>query len=151
MKGKVLDFNGNDRTGVIAGEDGNRYSFTIDQWKASTLPAAGAEVDFSANGAAAEGIYQVQAAAAVTTGGSSKKIPAALFAFFLGCFGAHKFYLGYTTQGVIMLLVWLFGWILLGIPSLIIGLIAFIEFILYLIKSDAEFEQTYVIGRRPWF
>ena len=79
------------------------------------------------------------------------KLVAYLMWFFLGAFGAHKFYLGYTTQGVIMLLVWLFGLILLGIPSLIIGVIAFIEFIIYLTKSDADFEQIYVVGRRPWF
>lgn len=50
-----------------------------------------------------------------------------------------------------MLLLFLFGFVLLGFPSIVIGLIAFIEFILYLIKSDEEFEQTYVIGRKPWF
>ena len=50
-----------------------------------------------------------------------------------------------------MLLLFLFGFVLLGFPSIVIGLIALIEFILYLIKSDEEFEQTYVIGRKPWF
>lgn len=70
---------------------------------------------------------------------------------FLGAFGAHKFYLGYTSQGIIMLLVFLFGFILLGVPSMIIGLIAFIEFIIYLTKTDEDFEQTYVVGRKPWF
>ncbi|WP_268236658.1 TM2 domain-containing protein [Oceanisphaera marina] len=76
---------------------------------------------------------------------------AALFAFFLGAFGAHKFYLGYTKQGVIMLLVFLLGFILLGLPSIVIGIIAFVEFILYLVKSDEEFEQTYIVGSKPWF
>ncbi|WP_413702474.1 hypothetical protein ACLKMH_16425 [Psychromonas sp. KJ10-10] len=50
-----------------------------------------------------------------------------------------------------MLLVFLFGFILLGIPSMIIGVIAFIEFIMYLTKSDEEFEQIYVQGNKPWF
>ncbi|MDF8328813.1 TM2 domain-containing protein [Aeromonas salmonicida] len=76
---------------------------------------------------------------------------AALFAFFLGAFGAHKFYLGYTKQGVIMLLIFLFGFILLGLPSVIIGLIAFIEFVIYISKSDEEFEQTYIINKKVWF
>ena len=31
------------------------------------------------------------------------------------------------------------------------GLIAFIEFIIYLTKTDEDFEQTYVVGRKPWF
>ncbi|MCF3098102.1 TM2 domain-containing protein [Aeromonas australiensis] len=83
--------------------------------------------------------------------GASKKVAAALFAFFLGAFGAHKFYLGYTKQGVIMLLTFLFGFILLGLPSVIIGIIAFIEFVIYLSKSDEEFEQTYIINKKVWF
>jgi len=39
----------------------------------------------------------------------------------------------------------------LGITSGIIAIIAFIEFILYLMKSDEEFEQIYTTGRKPWF
>ncbi|MNP82062.1 hypothetical protein D3C76_1805820 [compost metagenome] len=50
-----------------------------------------------------------------------------------------------------MLLVFLFGWILLGIPSFIIGIIAFIEFVIYLTKSEEDFEQTYVVGKKGWF
>ena len=147
MKGKILEYNEESREGVISGDDGNRYSFEITQWKGATLPKAGTRIDFSANGESAEAIY----AESYSTSGSSKKIAAALLAFFLGVFGAHKFYLGYTKQGVIMLLVFLFGFILLGLPSMVIGLIAFVEFILYLVKSDEEFEQTYVIGEKPWF
>lgn len=147
MKGKVLDVNEVTRSGVISGADGNRYNFEITEWKASVLPKAGNNVDFSINGASALAIYIESGA----SNGSSKKITAALLAFFLGAFGVHKFYLGYQKQGIIMLLVFLFGWILLGIPSLIIAVIAFIEFIIYLIKSDEEFEQTYIINKKPWF
>jgi TM2 domain-containing membrane protein YozV len=146
MKGKILDFNSNNRTGVISADDGNRYSFNMDQWKGSVLPKIGARVDFSVNEGAAADIYQDQAAS-----GSSKKIPAAILAFFLGAFGAHKFFLGYNKQGVIMLLTFIFGFILLGIPSMVIGVIAFVEFIMYLIKSDEEFENTYVTASKPWF
>ena len=147
MKGKILEFNEESRSGVISGDDGNRYNFEIKEWKGSTLPKAGNKIDFSANGENAEAIY----VESFVAGGASKKIAAALFAFFLGAFGAHKFYLGYTKQGVIMLLVFLFGFILLGLPSMVIGVIAFVEFILYLTKSDEEFEQTYVVGHKPWF
>lgn len=146
MKGKILDFNSNNRTGVISADDGNRYNFDMGQWKASVLPKSGAKVDFSVNEGAASDIYQDQAAS-----GSSKKIPAAILAFFLGVFGAHKFFLGYNKQGVIMLLTFIFGFILLGIPSMVIGVIAFVEFIIYLIKSDDEFENTYVNASKPWF
>ncbi|OOE70192.1 hypothetical protein BZG14_00550, partial [Salinivibrio sp. IB282] len=61
------------------------------------------------------------------------------------------FYLGYTKEGLIMLLAFLFGFILLGIPSIIIGIIAFVEFIIYLIKTDKEFEATYVNAHKGWF
>ena len=101
----------------------------------------------SLNNGSAEAIYQEQAAADI----GSKKVTAAILAFFLGAFGAHKFFLGYNKQGVIMLLVFIFGFILLGIPSMVIGVIAFVEFIIYLTKSNEEFEQTYVNGSKPWF
>ncbi|PKF60989.1 hypothetical protein CW745_11790 [Psychromonas sp. psych-6C06] len=147
MKGKILEFSENTREGIISGEDGNRYTFLVDSWKANTLPAAGNKVDFSINGDIAESIYRDSASSSA----SSKKITAALFAFFLGAFGAHKFYLGYKKQGVIMLLVFILGFILLGVPSMVIGVIAFIEFILYLVKSDDEFEETYVTNKKVWF
>ena len=147
MKGKILEFSEESRTGIISGDDGSRYSLDIEDWKGSTIPKAGNKVDFSANGDKAMAIY----IESIVAGGASKKIAAALFAFFLGPFGAHKFYLGYTKQGVIMLLAFFLGFILLGIPSLIICVIAFIEFVLYLVKSDDEFEQTYVLGKKGWF
>ena len=56
-----------------------------------------------------------------------------------------------NKQGVIMLLTFLFGFILSGLPSIAIGIIAFIEFIIYITKSDDDFEQAYVTGQRPWF
>lgn len=147
MKGKILDFNSENRTGIITADDGNRYNFDVAQWKSSVLPKNGAKVDFSVNNGSAEAIYQEQAAADI----GSKKVTAAILAFFLGAFGAHKFFLGYNKQGAIMLLVFIFGFILLGIPSMIIGVIAFVEFIIYLTKSNEEFEQTYINASKPWF
>ena len=147
MKGKVLGFDGSTREGAISGDDGNRYTFVIDAWKADTLPKVGNKVDFSINGDSAESIYRDL----LSSNGSSKKVTAVLFAFFLGVFGAHKFYLGYTKQGLIMLLVFLFGFILLGLPSIVIAIISLIEFIVYLAKSDDEFEAIYVDNKKPWF
>lgn len=151
MKGTILDFNSENRTGLISGNDGNRYQLEVSNWKGGTLPSSGTVVDFTANGESAQDVYPDASPAPSASSAGSKKISAALFAFFLGAFGAHKFYLGYTKQGVIMLLVFLFGMILFGIPSMVIGVIAFIEFILYLVKSDEEFQATYVTGRKPWF
>ncbi len=146
MKGSILEFDESTRQGIISGDDGNRYELDINQWKSAKLPVVGAKVDFSVVDNGATAVYSVSAASE-----SSKKIPAALLAFFLGALGVHKFYLGYKKQGIIMLLVFLFGFILLGLPSMIIGIIAFVEFIIYLTKSDEEFENTYVEGQKAWF
>ena len=79
------------------------------------------------------------------------KIAAGLLAIFLGTLGIHKFYLGYTKEGVIMLLVSIFGAIVLGLGPIVMGIIALIEGILYLTKSDADFYNTYVRNYKGWF
>ena len=76
------------------------------------------------------------------------KLVAGLLAIFLGTLGIHKFYLGYTKSGVIMLLVSLLTF---GIGATVMAVIALIEGILYLTKSDAEFYQTYVQNNKEWF
>lgn len=62
------------------------------------------------------------------------RLAAALLAFFLGGLGAHKFYLGQVGMGLLYLL---FCW------SFIPGVVAFVEMILYLVQSDAEFDRKY--------
>jgi len=62
------------------------------------------------------------------------RITAAVLAFFLGGFGAHKFYLGRIGWGIAYLL---FFW------TFIPAIVAFIEFIVYLCKSDEEFSAKY--------
>ncbi|OYT70783.1 MAG: hypothetical protein CFK52_10090 [Chloracidobacterium sp. CP2_5A] len=80
--------------------------------------------------------------------GADKKIPAAICAILLGGFGVHKFILGYTTEGLIMLGITV---LTCGFGSLISGIIGLVEGIMYLTKSDQEFVATYVQGRRGWF
>lgn len=146
MKGSILEFNDTTRQGVISGDDGNRYELDIAEWKSSEIPKNGMNVDFAIQDNKATAVYCES-----KQGYSGKKIPAAILALFLGAFGVHKFYLGYKKQGLIMLLVCIFGFILLGIPSMIIGIIAFIEFIIYLCKSDEDFDRIYVDGKKGWF
>ncbi|MGI6045543.1 MAG: TM2 domain-containing protein [Eggerthellaceae bacterium] len=79
-------------------------------------------------------------------------VAAGLLAIFLGGLGIHKFYLGYTNIGFIMLAITIVGGIFtLGIASAIMEIIAFIEGIIYLTRSQAEFEQTYVFNKKEWF
>lgn len=79
---------------------------------------------------------------------TKEKLVAGLLGIFLGSLGIHKFYLGYTKSGVIMLLVSLLTF---GIGASVMSIIGLIEGILYLTKSDAEFYQTYVQNKKEWF
>ena len=79
---------------------------------------------------------------------ASNKIPAGICGIILGGFGVHKFILGYTGTGVLMLLV-----SILSCGSLypVMHIIGLIEGIIYLAKSDDEFVRLYVDGRKEWF
>lgn len=79
-------------------------------------------------------------------------VAAGLLGIFLGTFGIHKFYLGYSTAGLIMLGVAILGGLLsFGLATMIVWLIGLIEGIIYLVKSQSEFEQVYAFGKREWF
>ena len=79
-------------------------------------------------------------------------VAAGLLAIFLGSLGIHKFYLGYNTPGFIMLAVTIVGSIFsLGIAGLAMVVISIIEGVLYLSKSQTEFEQVYVFNKKEWF
>jgi TM2 domain-containing membrane protein YozV len=80
--------------------------------------------------------------------GADKKIAAGICGILLGAFGIHKFILGYTKEGVIMLLVTILTF---GFGGFIMGIIGLIEGILYLTKSDEEFVKTYVSAKKGWF
>ncbi len=84
--------------------------------------------------------------------GAEKKIAAGLCGILLGSLGIHKFVLGYTTEGIIMLAISLVGgFFTCGIASAVVYVIGIVEGIMYLTKSDEEFVQTYIIGKKPWF
>lgn len=68
---------------------------------------------------------------------------AALFAFFLGGFGVHYFYVGKIGAGILFLIgTLIFCWTIL-IP-LAISIICLIQTIRLFIMTHEEFEQTYV-------
>lgn len=66
--------------------------------------------------------------------GGKSRVTAIVLALLLGGIGAHKFYLGRPGWGIIYLL---FFW------TFIPAIIAFIEAILYLLTSDADFRRKY--------
>jgi len=79
---------------------------------------------------------------------SNKKLAAGLTGIFLGAFGIHKFLLGYTTPGVIMLVVTL---VTCGLGGFVMGVIGLIEGIIYLTKTPEEFKATYIDAKKEWF
>ncbi len=83
-----------------------------------------------------------------TVPGAEKKLPAGILAILLGYLGIHKFYLGYTKEGLIMLLV---SVLTLGFGAFVMGIIGLVEGIIYLTKPDDQFAATYVSGRKGWF
>lgn len=76
-----------------------------------------------------------------TSGIASKRTTAGLLAILLGGCGIHKFYLGYTTAGIITICCCFGGF----------GIIPLIEGIKYLMMTDEEFIETYQIGEKQWF
>lgn len=83
--------------------------------------------------------------------GSEKKLVSGILAILLGWLGIHKFYLGYNTEGIIMLVIGLAGWLLCGIPTLVVSVIGLVEGILYLTKTDEQFVSTYITNKKGWF
>ncbi|MCD0165084.1 TM2 domain-containing protein [Deinococcus sp. 12RED42] len=100
---------------------------------------------------------------------AQKKLIAGLLGIFLGSLGVHKFYLGNTTPGAIMLGVNVGVWIvafvlglltlgfglvitlpLAALVSSAVGLLGLVEGIIYLTRSDADFEREYILGQKAW-
>ena len=79
---------------------------------------------------------------------ASNKIAAGICALLIGSFGVHKFLLGYTGAGIIMLLVTL---LTCGLGAVVMYVIAIIEGIIYLTKSDQDFYREYIQQQKPWF
>ncbi len=152
MKGQILNFSVQTNSGVISGSDGKRYSFSGSDWKGEGVVARGMSVDFEAEGDQAKAIYRALGSA---TPGAKNKTVAGLLAIFLGGIGIHKFYLGFTGLGMVYLLVNTIGfavtWMMLFIPNIVLAIMAFVEGIIYLTKSDEEFEQQYLVEQKQWF
>jgi TM2 domain-containing membrane protein YozV len=79
---------------------------------------------------------------------ADKKLAAGLCAILLGPLGVHKFILGLTTPGIIMLCITVLS---CGIAWPVMHVIGMIEGIIYLTKSDEEFYQTYIVEQKGWF
>lgn len=76
--------------------------------------------------------------------GADKKVVAGICGILVGWLGVHKFVLGYTTEGIIQLVL---GLITCGAA----GIIGIIEGVIYLTKSDEDFVRTYIQSKKGWF
>ena len=80
--------------------------------------------------------------------GIALPIEAAICGILVGSLGVHKFVIGNTTAGLIMLLVTL---LTCGFGGIVMHAIGLVEGIIYLTKTDEEFYQTYVVEKKQWF
>ena len=89
---------------------------------------------------------------------SEKKLAAGILAILLGSLGIHKFYLGYTKEGIILLLSTL---IILPVLTLftcgfasafypVVFIVPIVEGIIYLTMKDEQFDNTYIRHQKPW-
>lgn len=153
MRGQVLGVDTRTGDGMVAGDDGRRYSFRPADWAHRGEPAVGMYVDFEIENNRALSIFPVPppappahlvaapAPAPPPAGSDRNKIVAALLAFFLGPAGVHRFYLGRLGSGIAMLIL----------SCTVIGLFltvpwALIDMIRYLLMSDREFAARYAPG-----
>ena len=74
------------------------------------------------------------------------RITAALLAIFLGLVGAHKFYLGHPKLGIIYIVLTctIIGGVFTGWGSIVEG-------VMYLTKSEEDFQRVYVQEGRAMF
>ncbi len=155
MRGRVLGVDARTGDGLVAGDDGRRYTFQPHDWASRGEPAIGLEVDFDADDRRALSIYPIPApisavaphpvsttaAPAPAVRSDRNKYVAAVIAFLFGVLGIHRFYLGRNGSGIAMLVM-----TCTVIGLLITGPWAFVDMIRYLIMSDEEFAARYRRG-----
>jgi len=74
----------------------------------------------------------------------SKRVLAGVLGIVLGGLGLNRFVLGDTTGGILRIVITI---VTCGAGHLI----GFIEGIIYLTKTDAEFVQMYQVEKKAWF
>lgn len=158
--GLIIDMSGG--VGTIRGEDGSSYNLIAEDILVNTQQIEGRglvghKVFFIPDDAQAKrvivrddilGIYIVAADGSFIDTGD--RLISAIIAVLLGFIGAHKFYLGYKSQGILMFLAGTVG-LLLIFPPFISFVISIAEAFIYLRKTDQEFYDTYIAKERGWF
>ncbi|MGC8667655.1 MAG: TM2 domain-containing protein [Chthonomonadales bacterium] len=101
---------------------------------------------------ASSGSVAPYGASAAPSSVNGTRIAAGICGILFGGLGIHKFIIGQAGAGAIMLAVALVGGLLtFGLAALAMGIVGFVEGIIYLTKSDADFYREYIIGKKAWF
>ena len=74
---------------------------------------------------------------------SKSKIAAGLLGIFLGAFGVHNFYLGYTNKAVVQLVLGILTFFTCGLTGFVSGIWGFVEGIILLASSNATDANGY--------
>ncbi|MBY9062806.1 TM2 domain-containing protein [Sphingomonas yunnanensis] len=147
MRGQILGVDVRSGDGLVAGEDGERYTFSPEDWAQHGEPMRGQLVDFEAAAGRARNVFPVPVAPAATalpapaasvpTTDRSKYI-AAVLAFLFGIFGIHRFYLGRVTSGIVMAVL-----TFTVIGALVTVPLSIVDMVRYLVMSDRDFAARY--------
>ena len=148
VKGRVLGYQPQTDTGTIVGDDGMRYTFKGEQWRDPYPPNQGTRVEFGISIDPEGGIPNALDIYKASASVNKSKAASVLFAILLGWLGVHKFYLGHSGKGIVIILA---GVLTIGLGLLITVPLTIIEGLIYLSKSDEDFERIYVQEKRGWF
>jgi serine/threonine protein kinase/TM2 domain-containing membrane protein YozV len=146
------------RHGIPSARAKELFAEVLADWRKTTLATAPAKPSSSIKRPAAPANEPVLEVLPVGPGRSApktgdnpakgKRVLAGVLGILFGALGIHKFVLGLTAPGVTMLLI---SVLTCCYFAFIPGLIGLIEGIIYLTKSDADFERTYGIEKKGWF
>ena len=122
MKGSVLNFSIQNNAGVISADDGNRYSFSGNDWRVEGPPISGTRVDFDVDNGAATGIY-ADASAPTVSRSAAATAPAGSVSATATSAPTHR----YCTLGIVgmyagVLAIFFYQTALLGFPLMLVGL-----------------------------
>ena len=83
---------------------------------------------------------------------ATKQILAGYSGIIFGALGIHKFILGYSLEGVVMVTISVAGlFFAYGLPCVVMQFVGLVEGMIYLNKSHDEFVDTYFIHKQGWF
>lgn len=146
VRGRVLGYTPQADSGTIVGDDSIRYSFTGKDWNDPIPPMPDAYVEFGIHTDLQSGL--VQAVNIYRTVRPKSKIAAGVLAILLGWLGIHKFYLGHAGKGILFIVVSLLTF---GFGMLVTIPVSIVEGVIYLTKSDVDFNRIYVQDKKGWF